>query len=74
MGMMKNGVQWKISVVESGKATRYFVFGGGAWGSLPGGYSQQVFCPAKPGFEDWFQDILRKHGHPDSFYASAHTR
>jgi hypothetical protein len=46
---------------RDGEATYYNH--GYALGPRPGGFIQTVFVPTEPGFQSWFEGLLRHHGH-----------
>lgn len=61
--ILKGGYGYVIEIDREGMKIRYYVHGDSI-GPSPGGYVQSVFVPAKPGFKDWFEELLKRHGHP----------
>jgi hypothetical protein len=60
--MDKSGYGYHIRVDHrDGEATYYNH--GNALGPKPGGFMQIVFVPTEPGFQSWFEELLRQHGH-----------
>ena len=60
--MQKSGYGYHLYVGDANNKTSYFVHGD-CIGDMPGGAIQSVFVPAKEGFRDFFEGVLKKHGH-----------
>jgi hypothetical protein len=60
--MDKSGYGYLIRVKHSSGEAEYYNHGD-ALGPKPGGFIQVVFVPAKPGFQNWFEELLRQPGH-----------
>jgi hypothetical protein len=68
--MDKSGYGYRIRVDHrDGEATYYNH--GNALGPKPGGFIQTVFVPTEPGFQSWFEGLLRQHGHEKREYWQA---
>jgi hypothetical protein len=60
--MDKSGYGYLIRVKHSNGEAEFYNHGD-ALGPKPGGFIQVVFVPAKPGFQNWFEELLRQPGH-----------
>jgi len=60
--MEKSGYGYHLYVGDGNNMTGYYVHGN-CIGDGPGGFVQSVFIPAKDGFRDFFEGVLKKHGH-----------
>jgi hypothetical protein len=61
--MVKSGYGYHITVWTGGVGRSYYVHGD-AFGPMPGGFTQSIFVPSKPGFTEWFEALLTRHGYP----------
>jgi hypothetical protein len=60
--MDKSGYGYLIRVGHRNGESTYFNHGG-ALGPKPGGLIQIIFVPTEPGFQAWFEGLLREYGH-----------
>ena len=60
--MVKSGYGYLLYVGDANSRIPYYVHGN-CIGDSPGGSVQSVFVPAKEGFRDFFEGVLKKHGH-----------
>jgi hypothetical protein len=60
--MQKSGYGYHIYAGDGTNMTGYYVHGS-CIGERPDGFVQTVFVPQKDGFRDFFEGVLRKHGH-----------
>jgi hypothetical protein len=60
--IQKSGYGYHLYVGDETSLTSYYVHGNSI-GDMPGGSIQSVFIPAKGGFIEFFEGVLKKHGH-----------
>ena len=60
--MVKSGYGYHLYVGDVNNRKGYYMHGFGI-GDSSGGFVQSVFVPAKDGFRDFFEGVLKKHGH-----------